>query len=72
MGRKKEYGPKDPGQQFEEIQDAQRKKGRDVIRRIDKSKQRDKEELKQLADRELQRLRRGKAGHSQEDGGDRG
>jgi hypothetical protein len=57
MVRKKPYGPKEPGQQYDEIEKAQRRLGRDRIGNIDKSKQRDKEELKRFADEALERLR---------------
>ncbi len=57
MAKKKDYDPKEPGQNFDEIQRAQRKLGHDEIGRIDKSAQRDREELKQLADEAMQKLR---------------
>jgi len=57
MAKKKDYDPKEPGQNFDEIQRAQRKLGHEEIGRIDKSAQRDREELKQLADEAMQKLR---------------
>jgi hypothetical protein len=57
MGRKKDYGPKEAGQQFEEIEKAQRKLGRNVIRNTEKSRARDKSELKELGRDVLKRRR---------------
>jgi hypothetical protein len=57
MAKKKDYDPKESGQNFEEIERAQRKLGHEEIGRIDKSAQRDREELKQLADEAMQKLR---------------
>jgi hypothetical protein len=63
MAKKRDYDEKEPGQQFEEIEEAQRvyrrktrrnrgkgkpKKPRKKIDVIEKSKQRDKEELRKL------------------------
>ena len=58
MAKKRDFDPKAPGQQYEEIQNAQRKQGRKRIRTNDKSKQRDKEELKRLADDAAERRRK--------------
>ena len=59
--RNKDGSKKDPGQQYEEIQKQQndnRKKGdSDSIHNIEKSKQRDRRELEDEADRELRRRR---------------
>ena len=77
MAKKKDYSKKVPGQQFPEIEDAQRhwrqrqrqgeggidstgERGR-IIDSIEKSKQRDKEELKQLGDEALDNLRKRKS-----------
>lgn len=60
MGKKKDFGPKEPGQQYEEIKNAQRQQGHERLRNIDKSKQRDKEELKGLGEEALEQLRRRK------------
>ncbi len=65
MAKKRDYGKKEPGQQLEEIEEAQREYRRKTRRNrgkakpkmprkkidvIEKSKQRDKEELKKLGD----------------------
>jgi hypothetical protein len=57
MGKKKDFDPKEPGQQYEEIIEAQQWKGHDAIGRIQKSKDRDQEELDQLADDALKHHR---------------
>lgn len=58
--RKKDYDPRAPGQQFEEIEAAQRQLGHDAISSIQGSKQADKEELKQLGDEALEAFRKKK------------
>ncbi len=50
--------PKAPGQQYEEILNAQRKRGRGPIRETKKSKQMDREELREEAEQALDELRR--------------
>ena len=69
MGKKKDYDPKVPGQQLEEIQDAQRKyrQQRDFDIPIEKSKQRDKQELKQLGDEAHEKFRQSKANENQDE-----
>ena len=54
MGKKKEYDPKVPGQQYEEIE-AQKRKNHEAIGSIQKSKDRDQEELEQLAEEALKK-----------------
>jgi hypothetical protein len=71
MAKKRDYDEKEPGQQFEEIEEAQRNyrrqtrrtrgKGKDKktgkkIDFIEKSKQRDEEELRKLGDDALKNL----------------
>lgn len=69
MGKKEDYDPKVPGQQLEEIQDAQRKyrQQRDFDIPIEKSKQRDKQELKQLGDEAHEKFRQSKANENQDE-----
>jgi len=66
MGKKKDYGPKEPGQQYEEIQRAQRRRGHSAIGNIEKSKQRDKDELKDLGDEALENIRQRKTTQDQD------
>jgi hypothetical protein len=56
----KQYAPKEPGQQFAEIEAAQRKLGRSSIQSIQGSKSKDKQELQRLAEEALEKLRRRK------------
>jgi hypothetical protein len=79
MAKKEDYDTKEPGQQFGEIEEAQRQlrqrkhgqqgdddvdsagKPKPIIDSIEKSKQRDNEELKQLGDEALEKLGQRKA-----------
>lgn len=56
--KKKRYVPKDPGQQFEEIEAAQRKLGHNAINSIQGSKKADDQELKHLGGEALEALRK--------------
>jgi hypothetical protein len=60
MGKKKDYDQKVPGQQYEEIEAAQRKLGRDKIGNIQRSKDADKRALKHLGEEALERFRKRK------------
>jgi RHS repeat-associated protein len=59
-GIKKEPSGADkaPGQQYEEITDAQKKKGRGAIRETKKSKQMDREEIRDEAEHALEEIRK--------------
>ena len=74
MAKKKDYPPKEPGERFEEIDDAQRQTRRRRKRQqgsnggkpkpidsIEKSKQRDDEELRRLGQDSLEKLHKRKA-----------
>lgn len=67
MARKNPDGSlKEPGQQFEEIEAAQRQQGHDSIGSIQGSKNRDKEELKHLGQEALGNLRQRKRAQDQD------
>src|SRR5439155_14036763 len=64
-GTNPDGSPKEPGQQFEEIEktqrEARRKRRKKLIENIEKSRQRDREELERDAERGIDDVRRRRA-----------
>lgn len=69
--KNKDGSPKDHGQQYDEIVEAQRRLGHERIQNTQGSKDRDKQELASLADKALERLREQKQEADQPDEEDR-